>query len=481
MSSPTEANHAPMKKILDRQRRAQTAGGAVSLATREDRLQRVIDLVFDNREALVTALSEDFGHRSSHQSLMSDIYATIEALKHNKKNLRKWMQAEKRKAPVPMNVLGGKAWIEYQPKGVIGIIGTWNFPINTVLSPLAGVFAAGNRAMIKASEVTPKTSELLAHLIANKFAEEELTVVLGGPEVGAEFSALPFDHIIFTGATSSGRHILRAAADNLTPVTLELGGKSPVIISESYDIHSAAERILNGKILNVGQVCLSPDYVFVPEDKLEQLAEAMLAHLGSQFGSLLDNPDYSSVVNERHYQRLQSYLQEAREQGADVREFNPAKEDFSQQQGTHKIPMTLVINPAEELKVSQDELFGPIICLRSYKRLADCIEYINARPRPLALYYFGNDQTEQRYVLEHSVSGAVTINDVIFHVSCEDLPFGGIGPSGMGNYHGIDGFRTFSHAKAVYKQSKINLQKLGGMLPPYGEKCDKTLNTMIKK
>ncbi|MBD2857470.1 coniferyl aldehyde dehydrogenase [Spongiibacter sp. KMU-158] len=481
MNSHTDASKTTMAKILERQRRAQTVGGAVSADMRQDRLQRLIDLVFDNRDALVATLSEDFGHRSSHQSLMSDIYATIECLKHSKKHLRSWMKAEKRKAPVPLNVMGAKAWIEYQPKGVVGIIGTWNFPINTVLGPLAGVFAAGNRAMIKCSEITPKTAELLARLIANKFAEEELTVILGGPEVGAEFSALPFDHIIFTGATSIGRHILRAASENLVPVTLELGGKSPVVISDNYDLNSAAERIINGKILNVGQVCLSPDYIFVPEGKLEALVEAIMAHLNTLFSDLVDNPDYSSVVNERHYQRLLSYLEDARNNNADVREFNPNNEDFTKQQGTHKLPLTLIINPADELKVSQDELFGPLLCIRSYKRITDCIEYINARPRPLALYYFGNDQAEQRHVLDHTVSGAVTINDVIFHVSCEDLPFGGIGPSGMGNYHGVDGFRTFSHAKAIYKQSKINLQKLGGMLPPYGEKCDKTLNTMIKK
>lgn len=473
---------ASMESILNRQRQAQTAGGAVSADLRQDRLQRAIDLIFDNREALVASLSEDFGHRSSHQSLMSDIYATIECLKHSKKHLKKWMKPEKRKAPVPMNFLGGRARIEFQPKGVVGILGTWNFPVNTVFAPLAGVFAAGNRAMIKFSEITPRTGELIAKLVAEKFKEDELSVILGGPEVGAQFSALPFDHLIFTGATSIGRHILRAAADNLTPVTLELGGKSPVIISEQYDLQTAAERIINGKILNSGQVCLSPDYVFVPEAKLEQLVEAMMSHLSTLFpNNLRDNPDFTSVVNERHQQRLQSYLQEARDQGADVREFNPAKEDFAEQQGAHKLPLALIINPADELKVSQDELFGPLLCIRSYQTVADCIDYINARPRPLALYYFGTDQAEQRHILDHTVSGAVTINDVIFHVSCEDLPFGGVGPSGMGNYHGIDGFKTFSHAKSIYKQSKINLQKLGGMLPPYGEKTDKTLTAMIRK
>ncbi|WP_373082211.1 coniferyl aldehyde dehydrogenase [Zhongshania sp.] len=470
-----------MRATLDRQRQLCTTEGAVSAELRIDRLNRAIDLIFDNRDIIVDTLGQDFGHRSSHQSLMSDIYATIECLKHSKKHLKKWMKAEKRKAPFPMNLLGAKARVEFQPKGVVGIIGTWNFPLNTVFSPLAGVLAAGNRAMIKCSEVTPKTGELLATLTPKYFSNDEIAVFNGGPEVGAQFSALPFDHIIFTGATSIARHILRAAADNLTPVTLELGGKSPVILSKSYPIQDAVERIFGGKILNVGQVCLSPDYVFVPEDQLEAFTQAASAYITSMFPTLRDNPDYTSVVNERHYQRLQSYLADAREKGGDVREINPANEDFSQQQGTFKIPLTLVVNPSDDMLVMQEELFGPVICIKTYRQVEECIDYVNARPRPLALYYFGKDQAEQQHILDHTVSGAVTINDVIFHVSCEDLPFGGIGPSGMGNYHGADGFKTFSHAKAIYKQSNINFQKLGGMVPPYGEKADKTLKAMIRK
>ncbi|WP_320838670.1 coniferyl aldehyde dehydrogenase [Zhongshania sp.] len=484
----TNLNNAPgsptldsMRATLDRQRQLCTEEGAVSAELRIDRLSRAIDLVFDNRDIIVDTLTQDFGHRSSHQSLMSDIYATIECLKHSKKHVKKWMKAEKRSAPFPMNLMGAKARVEFQPKGVVGIIGTWNFPLNTVFSPLAGVLAAGNRAMIKCSEVTPKTGELLATLTAKYFSNDEIAVFNGGPDVGAEFSALPFDHIIFTGATSIARHILRAASDNLTPVTLELGGKSPVIVSESYPIQEAVERIFGGKILNVGQVCLSPDYVFVPENQLAAFTEAASAYIATMFPTLRDNPDYSSVVNERHYQRLQSYLADAREKGADVRELNPAKEDFSQQQGTFKIPLTLVVNPSDDMLVMQEELFGPIICIKTYRQVDDCITYVNARPRPLALYYFGKNKTEQQHILDHTVSGAVTINDVIFHVSCEDLPFGGIGPSGMGNYHGADGFKTFSHAKAIYKQSNINFQKLGGMIPPYGDKADKTLKAMIRK
>jgi coniferyl-aldehyde dehydrogenase len=466
---------------LESQRQQSINGGAVSAEVRIDRLQRAIDLVFDNRDAIVASLSQDFGQRSTHQSLMSDIYATIECLKHSKKHVKKWMKAEKRKAPFPMNLMGAKARVEYQPKGVVGIIGTWNFPINTVFSPLAGVLAAGNRAMIKCSEVTPHTGALLETLVAKYFKNDELAAFNGGPDIGASFSALPFDHIIFTGATSIARHILRAAADNLTPVTLELGGKSPVIVSRSYPLQESVERIFGGKILNAGQVCLSPDYAFVPEEQLNDFITATNTYFSDIFPNLLKNPDFTSVINARHQQRLISYIEDAKQKGGDVREINPAKEDFSNQEGTHKIPPTLIINPSDDMLVMQEELFGPVICIKTYKQVDECIDYINARPRPLALYYFGKDNAEQRHVLDHTTSGAVTINDVIFHVSCEDLPFGGIGPSGMGNYHGHDGFKTFSHAKAVYKQSNINFQKLGGMIPPYGEKADKTLKSMIRK
>lgn len=466
---------------LDRQRQAFARAGHVSAETRIDRIDRVINLIYDNQDRLAAALNSDFGNRSPHQSRMSDIYATIEGLKFNRKHLRRWMRPEKRKAPFPMNLLGARARIEYQPKGVVGIIGTWNFPVNTVLSPLAGVFAAGNRAMIKFSEITPATGELLEQLIAEYFNEDELVGINGGPEVGASFASQPFDHIIFTGATGIARHILHGAADNLTPVTLELGGKSPVIVSRSANLRESALRIMAGKALNAGQVCLSPDYILVPRESRDELIRHMADDIAAMFPTMLDNPDYTSVVNERHYRRLQSYLEDARDKNADIREQNPAGEDFSRQNGTHKIPFTFVVEPTDDMLVMQEELFGPLLCIRSYERLDECIDYINRNPRPLALYYFGTDKDEERRLLDHTLSGAVTVNDVLFHVSCEDLPFGGIGHSGMGHYHGIDGFRTFSHARAVFHQSKINFQKLGGMLPPYGSRADKTLDAMIKK
>lgn len=466
---------------LTRQQQAFIAEGPVSAETRIDRLQRAIEMIFDNRDKLVEALNSDFGSRSRHQSQMADIYGTLEGLKYNQKHLRSWMRPQKRKTAFPMNILGAKARVEYQPKGVVGIIGTWNFPIYTVMSPLAGAFGAGNRAMIKFSEVTPGTGALLEELIKKHFNEDELAGFNGGPEVGASFAAQRFDHIIFTGATGIARHVLHAAADNLTPVTLELGGKSPVIVSRSADMKEAAARIMTGKALNTGQVCLSPDYVFVPEEQREDFIALCTEQVKALFPSILNNPDYTSVVNARHHQRLQSYLDDARSKGVDIREQNPADEDFTQQDGTHKIPFTFLVEPGDDTLAMQNELFGPLMCFKSYKTLDDCIGYINQHPHPLGLYYFGKDTSEERRLLDCTRSGAICINDVAAHVSCEDLPFGGIGDSGMGNYHGQDGFRTFSHARAVYRQTKLNLQALGGMLPPYGEKAEKTLNTMIKK
>lgn len=470
-----------MLAALEKQRASFIQDGYPSLEVRLDRISRLEDLIHDNLDALCQAMSEDFGHRSPHQSRVADMFASLETIKQTKKQLAKWMRPEKRKAPFPLNLLGAKAEVLYQPKGVVGNITTWNFPVFVAITPLVGIFAAGNRAMVKLTEVTPKTSELLKELFAKYFDETELVGVTGEAEVGAAFSALPLDHIIFTGATSIARHILAAAAPNLTPVTLELGGKSPTIISRSADLKEATERIFTGKALNVGQVCISPDYVFVAQDQLEPFLDYAKAHVSHMFPTMLNNPDYSSVVNERHCQRVQSYINDAKERGVQMIEINPAKEDFSQQSGTNKIPLTLAINPPEDCKIMQNEIFGPAIIIKTYQNIQETIDYINSNPRPLALYYFGSDEAEKRQVLHNTTSGNVTINDVIAHAGVEDIPFGGIGPSGMGNYHGFDGFKTFSHAKGVFSQTKMNMMKLSGMIPPYGDKTEKTLEFMLKR
>lgn len=476
-----EISAEAMLSILEKQKASFLAEGYVSYETRINRLNKLEALLHDNIDSLCEAMSEDFGHRSLHQSKVADFYGSFEALKHTKKHLKKWMKDEKRKPPAPLGLMGAKARIHYQPKGVIGNITTWNFPVFVASTPLIGILAAGNRAMVKLTEVTPKTSALLQRLFSEYFDESEVVGITGGPEVGAAFSALPLDHIIFTGATSVGKYILKGAADNLTPVTLELGGKSPVVVSRSADIKESALRIFTGKALNVGQVCISPDYIFVAEEQLDEFVKAAEDHIKTMFPTMLNNNDYSSVVNARHYQRLNAVIEEA-QQHTDVKVINPANESFDNQDGTHKIPMTLVINPDDNLKAMQDEIFGPIVCIKTYKVIDEVIDYINANPRPLALYYFGRDKQEEIQVTSSTTSGGVAINDVIAHAGVEDIPFGGIGPSGMGNYHGFDGFKTFSHAKSIFTQSrKINMMKFTGMIPPYSKKTDKTLEFMLKK
>jgi coniferyl-aldehyde dehydrogenase len=335
--------------------------------------------------------------------------------------------------------------------------------------------------MLKMSELTPKTAALIQSLAAEYFDDIELAVITGGPEVGAEFAALPLDHLIFTGGTNIGKHILQAAANNLTPCTLELGGKSPVIVGRSYDIKKAAQRIFSGKALNTGQACLAPDYAFVHADDKETFIQAITDHVTELFPNVVKNDDYTAVINERHYQRIMSYINDARDKGGDVRQINPKNEDFTQQpEGIRKFPMTLVVDPSDDMLVMQEEIFGPVLSIKTYRNISECIQYINNRPRPLGLYYFGKDTAEERRVLDETISGGVTINDVMNHSSNDDLPFGGIGQSGMGNYHGYDGFRTFSHPRAIFKQTNLDLMKLAGMLPPYGDKSQRQLDKMTQ-
>ena len=323
--------------------------------------------------------------------------------------------------------------------------------------------------MIKPSEYTPATSEALAELFQAAFDQSEIAVVTGGPETGSTFSSLPFDHLLFTGATSIAYHVMRAAAENLVPVTLELGGKSPVVVGRSADLQKTTDSIMTGKMLNAGQICLAPDYVFVPQESIEQFVEASERSVSRMYPTLVDNPDYTSVINQRHFDRLTGYVKEARERGTRVAEINPADEDFGQQPH-HKIPPTLVIDPPDDLQLMQDEIFGPILPVKSYGDGDEAISEINRRPRPMGFYYYGDDSKEEKQVLSRTTSGGVTVNDVVMHVAQEDLPFGGIGPSGMGSYHGVDGFKRFSHAKAVFTQSRFNVAELAGLRPPYGNK-----------
>jgi coniferyl-aldehyde dehydrogenase len=470
-----------MQAILNKQKQAFMEEGAVTADLRISRLTRAYRMIGENQQAIIDACNADFGNRSKIQSQMSEVLAVMNNFEHSIKHLRKWMKAEKRAVMFPLNLMGAQARVEYVPKGVVGVLGTWNFPVYTALSPVAGILAAGNRCMVKLSELNPATAMLLQTLIAKSFDATELVAITGGPEVGAEFASLPLDHIIFTGGTGIGRHILQAALKNLTPCTLELGGKSPVIVGRSYDIKKAAERIMSGKQLNQGQACLAPDYVFVPSESKQVFIDSLVNYYSQLFPTILDNLDYTSVINERHQKRLLHYISDAKQQGAQIVEINPANENFNRQAaGMHKIPMTLIVNPTDDMLCMQEELFGPVLCIKTYNDLNDSIHYINSRPRPLGLYYFGNDAVEERKVLDHTISGGVALNDVMAHTSCEDLPFGGIGNSGMGAYHGYDGFRTFSHPRAIYKQSKLDLLKLANMLPPYSDKCKKQLDKLTR-
>lgn len=457
-----------MLDILERQRAAFMAELPVPIAARKDRLKRAAAMIADHAHRFCDALSEDFGHRSREQSMIADIAASVAPLKHAIRHVDKWSRPEKKPLTFPLGLLGAKGTVEYQPKGVVGIIAPWNFPVNLVMAPLAGVFAAGNRAMVKTSEFTPVTAALFEDLVPRYFAAEELHFVSGGPEIGKAFAELPFDHLLFTGATGIGRHILHAAADNLTPVTLELGGKSPVILGRTADIAQATERVALGKMMNAGQICLAPDYMLVPAEKEAEVVAGLTKAASTMYPTLLSNPDYTSVINDRHFQRLTAWIDDARARGAEVIAVNPANEDFSNT-NSRKMPLHIIRNPTDDMTVMQEEIFGPILPVRCYDTVETAIGEVNRRDRPLALYYFGKDAGERRRVLDRTISGAATIDDVIFHVSQEELPFGGIGPSGMGAYHGEVGFKTFSHARAVYRQPKIDVAKLAGLKPPYGK------------
>lgn len=457
-----------MEALLKRQRDAFTASRPESMSLRKDRIKRAIALLKDHAEPLCKAMSADFGNRSIEQSMMTDIAGTVASGKHTLKSVDGWAKRDKRSVQFPLNLLGAKAEVRYEPKGVVGILSPWNFPVNLAFGPLMQVLAAGNRAMIKPSEFTERTSELMAQLVADYFTADEVAVVTGGPEVAAAFSSLPFDHIVFTGSTETGRRVMQAAAENLVPVTLELGGKSPVILGRSADFEKAGERIALGKMMNAGQICLAPDYMFVPEDKQDEAIAGVSNGVSAMFPTLLENDDYASIVSDRHFERLKGLVEDAREKGAEVIEVNPGNEDFANA-NQRKMPLNIVKNVTPNMKVMQEEIFGPVLPVMTYKAIDQAVDYVNDHDRPLGLYYFGTETAEQERVLDRTISGGVTTNDVVFHVAMDDLPFGGVGPSGIGSYHAVEGFREFSHARSVYHQPKIDIAKLAGMKPPYGK------------
>ena len=470
---------AELDRILKVQRDSFTADRPEAISVRKDRIKRAMALVKENGEAFSAAMSADFGHRSTQQSMITDIAATVGAGKHALKHIDQWSKPEKRKVQFPLGLLGAKAELRYEPKGVIGILSPWNFPVQLAYGPLMQVLAAGNRSMIKPSEFTERTSDLMAELTPKYFSEEEVAVITGQPEVAQAFSSLPFDHLIFTGSTATGRKVMEAASKNLVPVTLELGGKSPVVMGRSANFEQAGERIALGKMMNAGQICLAPDYMYVPEDKQDEAIDGVSNGVANMYPTLLDNDDYASVVSDRHYARLQDMVADAADKGAEVIEVNPAEEDFSNT-NSRKMPLTILKNVNEDMDAMKEEIFGPVLPVKTYGSIDEAVDYVNEHDHPLGLYYFGHDEAERERVLTKTSSGGVTTNDVIFHISMEDLPFGGVGPSGIGSYHAIEGFKEFSHARAVYHQPKIDIAKLGGFKPPYGKATEKAVAGMMK-
>lgn len=473
--NPAEPVAAELEALLERQRRGFVADGFPDLALRRARLAKLKAVLLDHREAFVLAASADFSHRSRHETLLADILTSLEAVKYAGREVAGWMRPRRRRTS--LNSLPAGVRIEAQPLGVVGIIAPWNYPVYLAFGPLAAAFAAGNRVLLKPSEFTPRTAELLKATLEAAFDPAELAVVPGGAEVGAAFSRLPFDHLFFTGATSVGRQVMRAAAENLVPVTLELGGKSPALVAPDAPLDQAAASIAAGKLMNAGQTCVAPDYALVRDGSRDRFVALMTREIGRLYPTLKDNPDYTSVVNRRHYERLRSLLADARDKGATLVEINPARESFEQQPG-YKIPPTLILDATDDMKVMQDEIFGPLLPVRSYGTLDQALAYINGRPRPLALYLFSRDKATQQRVLKGTVSGGLGINETMLQVAQDDLPFGGVGASGMGAYHGREGFETFSHKKAVFQQARFNLGFLAR--PPYGRTMERLLKVLLR-
>ncbi len=469
MSTP-----ADLGAILDMQRQAFLRAGPPSHDERINHLDALLAQVIKNKDRMADVLCEDFGNRSRHETLIAETMSTVNAIKHAKKHLKKWMKSEKR--PLALQFKAGKAFIHYQPLGVIGIMAPWNYAYQLSLIPVAQALSAGNRVMLKPSEFTPGASELMKEMLAEAFGQDRVAVITGGPEVAADFSRQKYDHLMFTGSTPTGRKVMMAAAENMVPVTLELGGKSPTIIGDDYDLNKAAGSIAMGKLMNAGQTCIAPDYSFVPEGKVEAFADALSVQVHKMYPTLAANPDYTSIVADRHYERINNLLEDAKAKGARVQEINPAGEELGNQR---KIAPTLVFDVTDDMAIMQEEIFGPVLPIKPYSNLDEVIDYVNDHDRPLALYHFTKDAADRDKVMQRTTAGGMTQNDTIMHVAIEELPFGGVGPSGLGSYHGHAGFKTFSHAKSIYRAGAFGGTAM--LKPPYGPRLEKMINMMIGK
>ena len=464
--------------LLKLQRSKFRAEGEVTYATRIDRLKRLKALIIENKTEFAKTTKREFGGARSYEfSLFSEFASKVEAIDYSMKHLKAWMKPEKRKTNKPMNFLGGKSQVRHFPKGVVGIISPWNLPFGLTVAPLTSALAAGNRALLKPSEFVPETAALFAEIVPKYFPEDEVAVVTGGAEISQKFAELPFDHLLFTGSTKVGAKVMRSASKNLVPVTLELGGKSPVVIGRSAKLDLAGTRLTFGKLLNGGQLCLSPDYVAVPNELEEQLIARVVQEAQSMYPNITENEDYAGVINERHFARLQNYIDDAVAKGAKLTIVGANKTRASK--NNRRMPLHILQNVNEDMLVMHEEIFGPVLPVMTYSDVAEVPDMIEPRRNPLAMYYFGKDKREQEYLLTHVPSGGVCVNDITLHYVQEDLPFGGVGASGMGAYHGPEGFRSLSHARAIYSQTMIDVLPIVGARPPFGEKFRKNISKVL--
>jgi coniferyl-aldehyde dehydrogenase len=456
-------------RLLALQRAAQLKGGHPNARVRTDRLYQLEDMVRKRAHSFADAISADFGNRSRFETDLLETMVTVSAIRYARKNVKWWMQPSYRE--VGFNFWPGSSWVRPEPLGVIGIVSPWNYPLQLALSPLVDAVAGGNRVIIKPSEHTPNFCDLLKRAIGETFGEDEIAVVLGGPDVAAEFTSLPFDHLVFTGSTSIGRKVAAAAAENLTPTTLELGGKSPAVVCPSASMGKAVKAIAYGKFINAGQTCIAPDYVLVPRERMIEFAEMIIAEARRAYPDL--GPDYSSMISERSYDRLMSAITEAELGGAKVLR-HPAPADRARR----VLPPVVVLDPPQDSLLVREEIFGPVLPVIGYDALDDALDWINQHPHPLALYVFANDTREQSRVLDRTQSGGVTVNGTLLHIAQEGLPFGGVGASGWGSYHGKAGFDRFTHQRAVFKTGFFNAATL--LAPPYGARARKLLRFLMR-
>ncbi|MBX3230790.1 MAG: coniferyl aldehyde dehydrogenase [Labilithrix sp.] len=466
---------AELGQTLMKMRQAARKSGPPDYDQRIEHLDKLEAAILARKNDLAKAVSMDYGSRSRHETLAAEILLVINEIKHVRTHLHEWMETEPRE--VSWMFLPGRAEVVMQPVGVVGIVSPWNYPLQLSLAPLVGALGAGCRVMIKPSEIAGDAAAAIKQLVADTFAPDHVTVVTGGADVAEAFTHLPLDHLVFTGSPRLGKIVMRAAAENLVPVTLELGGKSPAIVGEGYSLQQAAQKIMFGKCFNAGQTCVAPDYAILPKGRVDAFVEECRLAVNQMFPRLGQNSDYTTIINDAHYERLAGYIKNARDRGAKIIELNPMKEELDP--NSRKMAPIILLHVKDEMDVMQEEIFGPILPIFTYEKLEEAINYVNDHPRPLALYYFDNNQRRIDKVLRETVSGGVTVNDVMLHVAQPDLPFGGAGPSGVGHYHGREGFETFTKKKPVFYQSRISATSM--LRPPYAERIDWVLKQLLGK